>query len=158
VATTWAGRRRARAPRRYKDMTPENSFLGKMTPNGIQFWGATLFDFYHVQRLYDHPQLHSISTASKLAKWAKANGETDGKTKVALEWAEDEKDPEVIQPYDIQVIIQEREEFIRFFIFESMMDREQKDQGEGELLPDRWTLPEQVNRTHHRKRNANHEL
>ena len=33
-------------PRPYEFITPENSEPGKMAPNGIQLWGATLFDFF----------------------------------------------------------------------------------------------------------------
>ena len=138
---------------------PENSFSGKMTPNENTLWGATLFDFFSVQRTYEQLGRRSFSTSSRLAKWAKAAGEIEGKTKVCLERAEAEKDPEVIEPYDIQVEIQEWEESIRQQIIASQTDEEQKDQGDGsELRSDRWTLPEQVIRPDHHKRTANHNI
>lgn len=121
----------------YRDMTPKNSFLGKMTPNGNQFWAATLFDFYFVQRFHDQPELRSISTASKLVQWAKANGETDGPTKVSIQWAEDEKDPELIPPYDIRLLIEHWEE-IRRRVIASQIELE------GKLKLDEWALPEEV--------------
>ncbi len=134
----------------YKDMTPSTSFVGKMTPNGNQFWAASLFDFYFVQRFHDQPGRKSISTASKLAKWAKANEEMSDKIKVALEWAKDEKDPEIIEPHDLQAIILEWDESMRQCIIANQMDEDEEDK-EGELQPDIWALPEQVNRTDHRK-------
>ena len=36
-----------------KPLLPEDSKTGKMAANGIQHWGATLFDFYHVRRRAD---------------------------------------------------------------------------------------------------------
>jgi len=142
----------------YKDMTPSNTFMAKMTPNGNQFWAATLFDFYFVQRYHDQPERQSISTASKLAKWAKANEEMSDQIKVALEWAEDEKDPEIIEPYDLQLTIREWDELMREHIIANQMDEDEDDQGEKELQPDRWALPEQVNRIDHRKCPADHDL
>jgi len=97
----------------YKDMTPSTSFVGKMTPNGNQFWAASLLDFYFVKRFRDQPERQSISTASKLAKWAIANGEMNEQIKVALEWAKDEKDPEIIEPHDLQATIPEWDEWMR---------------------------------------------
>ena len=137
---------------------PENSFSGKMTPNENMLWGATLFDFFSVQRTYEQLGRLTISTSSRLEKWAKAAGEIEGKIKVYLERAEAQKDPEVIEPYDIQVVIQEWEELMRQQIIASQMDEEQKDQGEGESRLDRWTLPEQVIRADHHKRTANHNI
>lgn len=128
-------------PPPHKDI-PSKGFFGKMTPNGL-LWGATLFDFYFVQRLFDRPELKSILTGSKLATWAKANGETDGPMKACLEWAENEKDPELIAPYDIQELVRNREKSIRNMIA-SQKKEEQKEQDK-ESQPDRLTLPEQVN-------------
>jgi hypothetical protein len=42
------------------------------------------------------------------------------------------EDPEMIAPYDIQVIIQEWDESIRHRIIASQMDDEQEDKGEGD--------------------------
>lgn len=131
-------------------LDPDDSFPGKQAPNGNQFWGATLFDFYYVTRLHDQP---IISTGSKLAKWAKVNNETHGPAKAAIRWAEDEDDPELIPPHNIQLRIERVEEDIR----QHIAVQEQKDQGECVFQPDRWALPKLVNETYHRKRSANHE-
>ena len=128
---------------------PDNSFPGKQAPNSTQFWGATLFDFYYAKTLHDE----LVSTGSKLARWAKANNETDGPAKADIARAEDEKDPELVPPHDIRLRIQFMEESIR----QHVVAKEKKDQEVCVLQPDRWTLPKLVNETNHRKRTANHE-
>lgn len=57
-----------------KPNVPITSLSGKTTSNGIQLWGATLYDFDYVKRL---PENSNFSTGSKLAAWMKANGELD---------------------------------------------------------------------------------
>ncbi|KAG6811279.1 hypothetical protein H0H92_008227 [Tricholoma furcatifolium] len=93
-------------------ITPDNSALGKSTPNGIQFWGATLFDFYRVQRMPGLFSLQTISTGSKLMKWMKAHGESDY-AKDEIEWAEMEEDPRVILPWSPRAKIEEVENYVR---------------------------------------------
>lgn len=78
---------------------PENSKLGKMAPNKVQFWGATLFDFFYVRRIPDCPYLATISTGSKLSEWMKENGEHYAKDQMAR--AEREPEPEVVPPYPV---------------------------------------------------------
>jgi hypothetical protein len=86
-----------------KFITPTNSALGKMAPNNAQLWGATLFDFYTVNRLPETKNLVTLSSGSKLAAWMKANGEDYAKNQ--LEFAEDEDDPHLILPYEITKLI-----------------------------------------------------
>ncbi|KAG5647168.1 hypothetical protein DXG03_001123 [Asterophora parasitica] len=91
---------------------PENSLPGKTAPNGIQLWGATLFDFYRVHRIPSVEGLSTISTGSKLMMWMKANGELNH-AKDEIEWAEMEDEPAVIQPWSPREAIEEMEENIR---------------------------------------------
>ncbi|KAG9308453.1 hypothetical protein JVU11DRAFT_11792 [Chiua virens] len=50
---------------------------GKEAGNGVQFWGATLYDFYFVRRMPDNDHFLTISTGSKLTKVMKEFGELD---------------------------------------------------------------------------------
>ena len=100
-------------PRPYACITPENSRPGKMAPNGMQLWGATLFDFFRVLRLPDIDNQSSISTGSKLLRWCKENGEYVGEKAVArhcIKWAERERPPELVPVYDIQILIMNLDE------------------------------------------------
>jgi len=89
-----------------------NSLPGKEAPNGLQLWGATMFDFYRVRRIPDVPGLSTITTGSKLMRWMKANGELDA-AKDEIEWAENEEEPKVIEPYPLRKLIERQEEAIR---------------------------------------------
>ena len=91
---------------------PENSCLGKMTSNGIQFWGATLWDFYWVHRLPDLRYLITVSTGSKLSKWMIEHKETEHAAS-EIEWAQIEADPREINPYAIANVIEAQEMSIR---------------------------------------------
>ncbi|GLB34456.1 hypothetical protein LshimejAT787_0200210 [Lyophyllum shimeji] len=93
-------------------ITPENSIPGKMAPNGVQLWGATLFDFYRVRRHPDNPGLSTITTGSKLMKWMKEHGELEH-AEDEIEWAEMEEEPRVIEPWSPQEEIEKIEEMIR---------------------------------------------
>ncbi|KAG2341521.1 hypothetical protein BDR05DRAFT_887971, partial [Suillus weaverae] len=46
-----------------------SSLRGKEAANGIDLWGATLYDFYYVLRAPDVKNYLTISTGSRLAKW-----------------------------------------------------------------------------------------
>jgi hypothetical protein len=80
-------------------LRPEESRLGKMLANKVQFWGATLMDFYYVRRIPDCPNLATISTGSKLARWMKDKGETYATDQLAR--AEREPFPEEVIPYPV---------------------------------------------------------
>ncbi|KAG6842735.1 hypothetical protein H0H93_003646, partial [Arthromyces matolae] len=90
------------------NITPNNSLPGKMTPNGIQLWGSTMFDFYRVMRMVDVPQLSTITTGSKLMRWMKEHGELTH-AKDEIEFAEMEEDPKIIVPWSPRVAMEEME-------------------------------------------------
>lgn len=87
-----------------KDIRPKNSFLGKMTSNNLQLWGATLNDFYYVQRVPEIKNYLSISTGSKLAAWMKANGELHT---AADEIEQAEESPKEEPPCDIAGLVED---------------------------------------------------
>ena len=93
-------------------LLPENSCLGKMTSNEIQFWGATLWDFYWVHRMPNVPNLITVSTGSKLSKWMIEHKETEHAAS-EIEWAQIEADPCEINPYPIANAIEAQEMRIR---------------------------------------------
>ncbi|KAG6911422.1 hypothetical protein DXG01_016519 [Tephrocybe rancida] len=95
-----------------KYITPENTLPGKCTPNGIQLWGSSIFDFYRVRRMPDVANLSTITTGSKLMKWMKAHGELDH-AKDEIEWAEMEEEPKLIASWSPREKIEEMEEDIR---------------------------------------------
>ncbi|KAF9522841.1 hypothetical protein CPB83DRAFT_776443 [Crepidotus variabilis] len=92
-----------------------------MAPNCLEFWGETLLDFFNVQRFPGVSNLRTISTGSKLYAWCKENGEAEGTTwngkevpaKDCIMWSKDERDPELVEVYDITTLIEEREKKIR---------------------------------------------
>ncbi|TFK35285.1 hypothetical protein BDQ12DRAFT_324001 [Crucibulum laeve] len=94
-----------------KAIRPENSQLGKMTSNDIQFWGATLWDFYYTHRFPDITGLVTTTTGSKLAKWMRMNGETEH-AQEELAWADMEEDPREVDVYDIAKLIKEAERML----------------------------------------------
>ncbi|KAF8955690.1 hypothetical protein BDZ97DRAFT_259558 [Flammula alnicola] len=126
-----------RPPDSKKCITPDNSLPGKTAPNKLQLWGATLFDFYHVNRIVTIKNLVTTSTGSKLAAWVKAQGE-DGyePAKGMLEWAEDEADPEVVEPCDIAQLIQDGEAAQRRRIESVGMKRAQKGKNDEDTEMD----------------------
>ncbi|KAG1733008.1 uncharacterized protein EDB91DRAFT_1057762, partial [Suillus paluster] len=65
------------------------SLWGKEAGNGLDLWGATLYDFYHVRRLPYLRNNITNSTGSKLAKWMRQAGELTATDE--LHWAEKEE-------------------------------------------------------------------
>ena len=98
---------------------PEDSKTGKMAANEIQHWGATLFDFYHVQRMPDFGGLQM-----------KANGEDYAKEE--LELAEEEGDPKEIFPCDIAKLVEDAEMRDRMGISRMVRESDRKGQRKGE--------------------------
>ena len=94
------------------NILPGNSFIGKMTSNEIQFWGATLWDFFWTNRLPKVPNLRTGSTSSKLSKWMIEHNETQHAA-AELGWAKDEADPHQIFPYPIAHVVEAQEMRIR---------------------------------------------
>ncbi|KAG2054195.1 hypothetical protein BDR06DRAFT_847148, partial [Suillus hirtellus] len=76
---------------------------GKEAGNGLDLWGATLYDFYHVRRLPNVPNYITNSTGSRLAKWMRQAGELTAKDE--LYWADQEEDPKEIPVADIGELI-----------------------------------------------------
>ncbi|RDB22907.1 hypothetical protein Hypma_009825 [Hypsizygus marmoreus] len=95
-----------------KSITPDNTLMGKQTPNGIELWGATTLDFYHVQRFPDEPRLSTITTGSKLLRWMKANNELEY-AQNEIEWAEHEENPKIIDPHGPHAFVEAQEAKIR---------------------------------------------
>jgi hypothetical protein len=77
---------------------------GKEAGNGLDLWGATLYDFYHVRRLPNVPNYITNSTGSRLAKWMRQVGELTAKDE--LYWADKEEDPKEIPVADIGELIE----------------------------------------------------
>lgn len=74
--------------------------------------GATLYDFYFFRRLYEIPNLRTLSTGSKLAAHMKAIGELDWADH-ELHWASQEADPVEVPPCDIGELIKSTELLVR---------------------------------------------
>ncbi|KIK79245.1 hypothetical protein PAXRUDRAFT_161798 [Paxillus rubicundulus Ve08.2h10] len=72
---------------------------GKEAGNGLDLWGATLYDFYHVRRIPSSIHGLTISTGSKMAKVMKEFGELEP-AKDEIAWAEREEEPREILPHD----------------------------------------------------------
>ena len=92
---------------------PDNSLVGKTAGNGLQLWGATMFDFYAVLRHPSIPNLRTLSVGSKLLGWVKKVGEDYELARSNYEWAEREEDPKTLEPCDIEVLIREGEAEMR---------------------------------------------
>ncbi|KAG1761059.1 hypothetical protein EDD22DRAFT_780316 [Suillus occidentalis] len=88
---------------------------GKEAGNGLDLWGATLYDFYHVRRLPNVPNYITNSTGSRLAKWMRQAGELTAKDE--LYWADKEEDPKEIPVADIGELISCFDTRVRLGIF-----------------------------------------
>ncbi|KAJ3516058.1 hypothetical protein NLJ89_g1367 [Agrocybe chaxingu] len=122
-------------------ITEENSVLGKMTPNRIQHWGASLFDFYRTQRIPGLFSLSTITTGSKMANWCRENGEADFEpARQLIEWQDQQPDPKVIEPCDIQQLIIDQEAYVHGPTWDKA--REAKRGQLEKLTPEDWKLPE----------------
>ncbi|KAH7919271.1 hypothetical protein BV22DRAFT_1051156 [Leucogyrophana mollusca] len=89
---------------------------GKQAGGGIDLWGATLYDFYHVRRIPDVPHLITISTGSKLARSMRALGELDA-ARDEIEWADREEAPKEIHPADIGELVECYEDRVHTRVF-----------------------------------------
>ena len=106
-------------------LLPENNKLGKLAANGIQHWGATLFDFYHVRRRAHFGGLQSTSIGSKLVAWMEANGEDYAKEE--LERADEGEDPKEIFPSDIAKLVEDAEMRHRIGISRMVRESDRKE-------------------------------
>lgn len=72
---------------------------GKEAANGLNLWGATLYDFYFVHRIPSIENALTISTGSKLTKVMAAFGELEH-AQGEIAWASREADPKEIPGWD----------------------------------------------------------
>ncbi|KAG2030186.1 hypothetical protein BDR03DRAFT_906199 [Suillus americanus] len=96
---------------------------GKEAGNGMDLWGATLYDFYHVRRLPEMPNYITNSTGSRLAKWMRQAGELIAKDE--LYWADKEEDPKEIPVADIGELIGCFDTRVRLGIFNQHSTRKE---------------------------------
>ncbi|KAI6101863.1 hypothetical protein F5141DRAFT_273012 [Pisolithus sp. B1] len=68
---------------------------GKVAPNGILSWGATLYDFYSIKPIPDNPYAITYLSGSRIAAAVRKIGELEH-AKDELEWADNEDDPHEI--------------------------------------------------------------
>jgi len=82
---------------------------GKEAGNGLDLWGATLYDFYFVRRIPSIVHGATISTGSKLTQVMKALGELEH-AQSEIAWAAREADPKEISGWDPAqaIVIHER--------------------------------------------------
>ncbi|KIK40554.1 hypothetical protein CY34DRAFT_87100 [Suillus luteus UH-Slu-Lm8-n1] len=85
------------------DIIKPSPLRGKEAGNGIDLWGATLYDFYHVLRAPDVKNYLTISTSSRLARWMRQHGELIADDE--LYWADKEEDPKEVPVVDIGELI-----------------------------------------------------
>ncbi|KAH0832366.1 hypothetical protein J3R83DRAFT_13395 [Lanmaoa asiatica] len=81
-----------------KPMLPSPT-RGKEAGNGLDLWGATLYDFYYVNRIPNLANALTISTGSKLIKVMTAFGELEH-AQNEIAWAAREADPMEIPAWD----------------------------------------------------------
>ncbi|TEB31041.1 hypothetical protein FA13DRAFT_1629701 [Coprinellus micaceus] len=77
----------------------ETAGTGKQAPNGIEAWGNSLFDFYHVARIPVVENYITYSTSSRLLEWMKKHGETFADDQLAM--AEREPEPQEVRPWPV---------------------------------------------------------
>ena len=92
------------------DLSRSNSsqVRGKEAPNGIRNWGATLYDFYHVEPSPDAPNRSVVASGSLTAASMRQIGELDAAID-ELEWADREEDPRELSETDTQKLIEAHE-------------------------------------------------
>ncbi len=81
---------------------------GKVAGNNQRNWGATLNDFYWVQRIPEVPSGLTRVSGSRLAAWMKETGEVEY-AKEEIEWAEVEDQPREIFPCDVGCLLEDRD-------------------------------------------------
>lgn len=65
---------------------------GKVAPNGIRSWGATLYDFYSIKPIPSEPGIIAYLSGSRIAAAMRENGEVEH-CRDELEWADNEESP-----------------------------------------------------------------
>ncbi|KDR75788.1 hypothetical protein GALMADRAFT_248488 [Galerina marginata CBS 339.88] len=121
-----------------KIIKPESSQLGKMAPNMVQIWGATLLDFYTVRRIPSLESLATFSSGSKLGAWMKSQGETFAQDFV--ERSEAEEEPKLILPCDVGRLIRDGEAIYsdKKWVNDAAKGKGKGKEKEGWELPQPW--------------------
>src|SRR5271156_3658813 len=73
---------------------------GKVAPNGLDLWGATLYDFYRVKSIPSGSDDLTVSTGSMIAASMRELGEIEW-ARNEIAWADEEQEPHEVFPYDI---------------------------------------------------------
>ncbi|KAJ7702291.1 hypothetical protein B0H17DRAFT_1127853 [Mycena rosella] len=95
---------------------------GKMAPNGIIYWGATLYDFYYFRPMPSCKAYIMTSTGSRLATTMRKLGELDAAAP-EIEWADMEEAPrQLVLPIEISRDIQPMERIAGGSIWSLAMD------------------------------------
>jgi hypothetical protein len=103
---------------------------GKEAGNGLDLWGATLYDFYRVHRMPDVIHYVTTSTGSRLAKWMRQAGELIAKDELA--WADQEEDPKEIPVADMGELITCRDLRVALGMYNRFSSRKEvRDRAEG---------------------------
>ncbi|KLO09411.1 hypothetical protein SCHPADRAFT_834040, partial [Schizopora paradoxa] len=78
---------------------------GKMTSNRLPLWGATLYDFYFVNRFPSVKGMLTVISGSKIARWMREKNEL-----YAMDYIDqaenDEPEPKIIPPFYIGEFIE----------------------------------------------------
>ncbi|KAF9483235.1 hypothetical protein BDN70DRAFT_342828 [Pholiota conissans] len=109
---------------------------GKQTSNGLEIWGATLFDFYMFRRFPEQKSGVTFSSGSRIAAWMKTHGEDYAKDQLAA--VEEEEEPHHIWPCLISKLIMDGEQ--RSGLTKSW-NRSQDTNVEGPKCED-WKVPD----------------
>jgi hypothetical protein len=104
------------------DTITPSPLRGKEAGNGIDLWGATLYDFYHILRAPDVNWI-AISTGSRLAKWMRQHGELIADNE--LYWADKEEDPKEVPVVDIGELIRCYDGRVALGIFNQFSSRKE---------------------------------
>lgn len=78
---------------------------GKEIPNGHPLWGATVFDFFFVERMQG-VAWKTAANSSRLLAWVKEIGELDH-AKEEISWAEKEENPQELFPCDVARLLRD---------------------------------------------------
>ena len=96
---------------------------GKEAGNGLDLWGATLYDFYYVNRIPSVKNYITTSTGSRLAKWMRQNGELTAEDELA--WADKEEDPKEIPVADMGELIRCRDTRVDMGLYDRFSSRKE---------------------------------
>ncbi|KAK0222320.1 hypothetical protein IW262DRAFT_974802 [Armillaria fumosa] len=107
---------------------------GKVAGNKQRNWGATLDDFYWVQRTPEAPSVLTTISGSRLAAWMKQIGEVEH-AKEEIKLAEKEDQPREIFPCDIGRLLEDRDPSILTLRPLEHLDVYSRTESDGEKIP-----------------------